>query len=256
MVLGILDKLVGIVHRPIELVADWATEPLKNNEMRRRIEEAKEAGLAQAEVDKMVANYKLDLKIRRETEVARIYIELEQLKQDKELARQKEISEAIMDYQKQLTRMNVDAVNAIGEMQLDLRTKAQALMLEKTQEYRALQTEAQQQARQELIQLNEDFPDAEKHALEREIMMDSIRSRLTSVITAAQHFLGALNDDIRAINTSITVLTENGQAAILEQIARFHLSANGVLSAPERSDDVRRMTSSAVEVSRIAHKAD
>lgn len=60
-------------------------------------------------------------------------------------------------------------------------------------------------------------------------MMDSIKSRLTSVITAAQHFLNALNDDIRVINTSITVLTERGQDEILKQIERFQVNANGIL---------------------------
>lgn len=229
MLMGVLDKLVSIVYRPIELVADWASEPLKNSALEREVEAAKKKGIAQAEIDKIILTHQYELKIKQETEIARIYMELEQLKKDKELSRQKEVSDAIMEYQKQLTRMNIDAVNAIGNMQLDLRTKAQALMQEKTQEYRAIQTEAHQQARQELKEINEDFPDSERYAVEREMMMDSIKSRLTSVITAAQHFLNALNDDIRVINTSITVLTERGQDEILKQIERFQVNANGIL---------------------------
>lgn len=242
MVLGILDKLVGIVYEPIKLVADWAKEPLENNELERKIKEARERGMAQAEIDKMILTHKQELKIKQETEIARIYMELEQLKQDKEFERQKEVSEAIMGYQKQLTRMNIDAVNAIGSMQLDLRRKAQDLMQEKTKEYNDLQKEAHQQAKQELKELNEDFSDLEKHAEEREMLMNSIRARLTSVITTAQHFLSALNDDIRAINRSITLLTESGQEAILKQIERFQLNANGVLPAPSGSDDARYLT--------------
>lgn len=235
MIIEIIDKLVDIVHRPIELIANWSSEPLKNAELKREIELAKEKGLAQAEIEKIIMTHKNELKIKQETEIARIYMELEQLKKDKELERQKNVSDAIMAYQKQLTCMNIEAVNAIGSMQLDLRAKAQSLMQEKTLEYKALQDDAHQQARQELKELNADFPDPELHVLEREIMMESIKSRLTSVITTAQHFLSALNDDIRAINNSITVLTESGQDAILEQIARFQVNSNGVLSDDARS---------------------
>ena len=256
MILNILDKLVNIVYRPIELISDWASEPLKNAALEREIDAAKRKGIAQAEIDKMILTYQHELRIKQEAEIARIYMDLDQLKKDKELSRQKEVSDAIMEYQKQLTRMNIDAVNAIGNMQLDLRAKAQALMQEKTQEYRALQTEAHQQARQELKELNEDYPDFERYALEREMLMDSIKLRLTAVITAAQHFLNALNDDIRVINTSITVLTERGQDEILKQIERFQVNANGILpsasatSGKSDSDDNQLATMNSLDRSK------
>lgn len=252
MLLVILDKLVDIVHRPIELVSDWASEPLKSNEMKRKIAEARDKGMAEAEIEKMMLAFKHELRIKQKTEIAQIYMELEQIKLDKEFERQKEISEAIMGFQRQLTRMNIDAVNAIGEMQLDLRGKAQALMQEKTREYRALQTEAHQQARQELKELDEDFPDYQRHKPQREMLMGSINSRLVNVIAAAEQFLNALNEDIRAINGSITVLTERGQEAILEQIEHFRLNAAGALPAPPRSDVSEGESSSVPTVTRIS----
>lgn len=130
MIMGVFDKLVSIVHRPIELIAEWASEPLKKAALEREVDAARKKGLAQAEIDKIILTYQHELRIKQETEIARIYMELEQLKKDKELSRQKEVSDAIMEYQKQLTRMNINAVNAIGNMQLDLRARAQALMQE------------------------------------------------------------------------------------------------------------------------------
>lgn len=256
MVLGFLNNLIGIVYKPIELITDWASEPLKSNALKREIEAAKAKGVAQVEIEKMIQTYRAEVKIKQETEIARIYMELEQLKQDKEFERQKEVSEAIMEYQKQLTRMNIEAVNAIGEMQLDLRAKAQALMLEKTREFRALQTEAHQQAMHEIKEVNASFSDTERYSVEREMMMDSIRFRLTSVITAAQQFLIALNDDIRAINTSITLLSENGQVAILDQIRRFELNANGVLTVPADSRDAPILARSTPARNAISYESE
>ena len=66
----------------------------------------------------------------------------------------KAVSDAMMEYQKELTRINVEAVEAIGSMRIDLQRKAHELIHEKTQQYAELQYRAIQQAQKQLDQID------------------------------------------------------------------------------------------------------
>ena len=244
MVTNILGKLFDIVSVPVTLINDWAHEPLKRREHQRQID--RDAHLRQAELDSKLkeathasnietAHKKLDvdLEVRRQTEVHRIMVEIDELRKDKEFQRMKLVSDAIMQYQENLTRLNINAISAIGSMQLDLREKAQNLVYEKTIKYKELQDSAHHQAYEEIVKIEEAFSGNETA---KTILYKSVETRMVSIITTAQNFLIELNNDIAVLNKSINLLTERGQTFIQEHLSQFHVVSNGGLLDGSRSD--------------------
>lgn len=254
-----LQKLCDIVIDPIRVITDFAREPLREweherqkdrevhvaktaSELKMKEDEAgakidaerlkvasvlkmeeKEA-TAQMEAERL--KLEADIAIKKKTEVKRILVEIDELKKDKEFARMKAVSDAIMQYQEHLTKLNVNAIGAIGAMQLDLREKAQNLVYEKTIKYKELQDSAHAQAMQELISIEEKFGGNEAA---KSIMYSSVDRRLAGMISTAQNFLLELNNDIAVLNKSINLLTEKGQLFIEDHLKNFHIVTNGGL---------------------------
>ena len=124
------DKLDDIIYEPIKLITDWAREPLKTREHKRDLERETNIINTNAklereklELESNLRNQELELQanlsIKKETEVHRIISEIDELQKDKDFQRMKLVSESIMKYQKELTTLNVNAINAIGTMQLE-----------------------------------------------------------------------------------------------------------------------------------------
>lgn len=235
--LDMIDKLDDIIYEPIKLITDWAREPLKSREHRRSIEANERKIKAESEAKIKEASYvaniedqhkKVDaeLEIKKKTEVQRILAEIEEMKKDKDFERMKAVSEAIMQYQQHLTRLNVNAINAIGHMQLELREKAQNLVYDKTMKYKQLQDGAHSQAFEEIQRIEKDFSGNE---VAKNILYKSVDTRLANIITTAQNFLIELNNDIALLNKSINLLTERGQSFIEDHLGQFHVVTNGSL---------------------------
>lgn len=226
-----LDKIDDIIYEPIKLATDWAREPLNTRAHKREMESVRNTALAEAEARNLEKDHdaklhrensilEADLEVKRKTEVQRILTEIEELKKDKEFDRMKAVSDAIMQYQEHLTRLNVNAISAIGSMQLDLREKAQNLVYEKTVKYKELQDGAHEQAVEEIMRIEEKFANNETA---KGILFRSVDIRLANIITTAQNFLIELNNDIAVLNKSINLLTERGQGFIEQHLDKFHV---------------------------------
>ncbi len=236
-ILDMFDKLDDIIYEPIKLVTDWAREPLKGREHRRSIEAQESKTRTESEVRIKEAEHvasiedqhkKVDaeLEIMRKTELQRIFAEIEEMRKDKDFKRMKAVSEAIMQYQEHLTKLNVSAINAIGHMQLELREKAQNLVYDKTIKYKQLQDGAHSQAFEEIQRIEKDFSDNEAA---KNILYKSVDTRLANIITTAQNFLIELNNDIAVLNKSINLLTERGQSFIEDHLGKYQVVTNGNL---------------------------
>lgn len=272
-ILSVLSKISHIITEPINVLSDWAREPLKNSAHARNLEQQNNAAKTTSEIKKSeelhAANIlskqkELDAKIeqarakieqenkimdadllskqkqldtelhiKKETEIPKILAEIDELRKDNEFNRMKAVSDAIMEYQKHLTKLNVEAVSAIGTMQLDLREKAQALVYDKTIKYKQLQDMAHQQAFDEITKIETTFQNNE---MAKSILMRSVEVRLVNIITTAQNFLIELNNDIAVINNSITLLTEKGQGFIENHLGKFQTISNGMLESKEHNN--------------------
>lgn len=229
--LSALGKLGDIVVKPIELITDWGREPLKKWEHERSVERERARLNAESQnriremevessIKSMEKEHEINLEIKKETEIKRIFVEIEEFKKDKELQRMIAVSEAIMKYQKELTKLNVNAINAIGNMQLDLREKAQQLVYDKTIKYKALQDQAINEAASDLKRIDNDFKGNE---VARDILIKAVDKRLANIIDTAHNFLLELNADIKLLNQSINILTEHGQTFIESHLDKFHV---------------------------------
>ena len=227
--LKMFDKLDDIIYKPIELITDWAKEPLRRWEHRRREEEAdnilkreierETAGnRIESEIRRAEKEHETDLSIRKETEIRRIIAEIEEWRNDQDFNRMKAVSEAMMEYQQELTKLNVNAMNAIGNMQLELRNKAQNMVYEKTVKYEQLQKQAKEEAMADLKRIETEFAENE---VARNILNKSVEKRLLNIIETARNFILELNNDIKAINSNISLLANSGQKFIEEHLKQF-----------------------------------
>lgn len=236
-----LAKLGEVLVSPVNMLCDWAREPLKRAE-HERLEKSKDKDIQrgielETGVQKALSEQKMketeflaNLKIRRETEVVRIIAEIEQLKKDKEFERMKAVSDAMMQYQNELTRVNVEAVEAIGCMRIELQRKAYELIHEKTQQYAELQNLAIQQAVDQLTRIDNDSTMVETA---KNIVRNSVDKKLAGVIDNATRFIEQLNVDMQLISKDINLITSSGQKFIERHLSQFQMIgfSNGAVSA-------------------------
>lgn len=225
------SKLGDIVLSPVNMICNWAEEPLRRAEHKRldgskRVEhemsEKSKDKDVQREIERKVG-VEIALseqQIRRETEIVRIITEIEQLKKDKEFERMKAVSSAMMDYQKELTHINVEAVEAIGSMRIELQRKAYELIHEKTQQYAELQDRAIQQAQEQLAKIDNNPSMSESS---RNILNKAIDEKLAGIIKNATRFIVQLNDDMQLISKDINLITSSGQQFIQRHLEQFQL---------------------------------
>ena len=239
---AVLSKLGDVLLLPVDMMCNWVEEPLKraeykrqeglkrvehelseeakNNDVQRKIDSETGVGKALSEQKMLEMEFSTDMKIKRETEIIRIITEIEELKKDKEFERMKKVSDAMMDYQKELTRINVEAVEAIGSMRIDLQRKAYELIHEKTQQYAELQDRAIQQAVEQLTQIDNN-PNMRESS--KNILSNAVDEKLAGIIRNATRFIEQLNDDMQLISKDINLITSSGQKFIERHLEQFQL---------------------------------
>ena len=159
-----------------------------------------------------------NLQIKMQTEVNRINVEIEEMQKDRQFERMKRVTEAIAKYQKELTELNVNTIRAIGEMDLDLRQRAQNLVLEKTKEFMAIQEAEIEKAGNKFLEIEEKF--AGKPSYDAMIM--ATQNKLASAIEITDKFMKQLNEQIGKMTDNINVLTQGGQEFIVRQLDKFN----------------------------------
>jgi hypothetical protein len=199
--MGFFSALGGILSAGSGLVNNWS----KRSEHKRQ-EAAKDR--------------ELERHITRETEIVRIITEIEQLKKDKEFERMKAVSDAMIKYQTELTRINVEAVEAIGLMRIELQRKAYDLINEKTEQYNELQQMAIQQAEDQFQRIDDNSTMSESS---KNVLRGAVDKKLAGIIDNATRFLEQLNDDMRLISKDINLITTSGQDFIQRHLEQFQL---------------------------------
>jgi len=243
-ILSAVGKVFKVVTGPLGVLEDWAKEPLKRwgnkreqenqdkaveRELRMKTGEEQiksqmrqEEARQQAELEKTKSELRMkeeeqkaNLQIRMQTEINRINQETEQLAKDKDFERMKNVAEAVVRYRERLTELQLNTIRAIGEMDIELRAKAQDLILSKTREYKQIQDQAQHDAEDEFTRIIEKFSGNERVL---DIMITNAEKKLASVIDSTSQFLLGLNEDIQKMNNNIDMITRSGQAFIDRQI--------------------------------------
>lgn len=194
--MSFLKDLRPILQGPLFVLSEWANSELRKSE----------------------ETHAVELKIRMETEIQRINAETEQWQKDQEFLRMKKIANAVYEYKEKLTEMNIRMIRCIGEMDIDLRGKAQDLIAEKTKQYQQIQDDAYEKCEAELERVIEKFSGNEK-ALN--IMMDKSNEKCANIIDNTKKFIEELSLDIQRMSKNIDDLTKEGQRTIDRTLGGF-----------------------------------
>lgn len=225
-ILSVVGSVFKTITGPLGILEDWAKEPLKrweNNrneankdrDVERSIRQQTGVETVKSELRMKEAKHQADLEIKMKTEINRINAETDQWIKNQEFQRMKDVAAAVATYRERLTELQLNTIRAIGNMDIELRAKAQDLILCKTKEYKALQDKTQKDAEEEFERIIEKFSSNERIM---DIMITNAQKKLASVIDGTSQFLLGLNDDIQKMNNNIDLITRSGQAFIDRQI--------------------------------------
>ncbi|MBQ5872941.1 MAG: hypothetical protein IIW58_02210 [Bacteroidales bacterium] len=242
---SVIGKVFKAVTSPLGVLENWANEPLKrweNNrqqqnadrEVERRIREQTGVESVKSQLRREEAEHQASLEIKMQTDIARINAETEQWAKDEEFARNKELMEAAMKFRERSSELMTNIVKELGNMNLELREKAQNLILEKTREYEALQDEAQAKAEEEFVRIEEKF--AGKGRV-YDIMVTASEKKLIGVMDATAEFIANLKEDIKAMNQNIDLLTTSGHNHMNKMIDSF----SSTMALPQADSNVKHI---------------
>lgn len=248
--MGIFSRIGGAllncISKPVDVLCEWASEPLKSkyhersessreSEHKRNMDTLTAQKRSEHEIrtKEMELEHELrakekeldvDLEVRRVREIEKAVAEIQEWKKEKEFERMERTTVAIALYLEQLTKLNVETINAIGHMQLELKERAQQLVYEKTIQYKQLQNTAIEEAMNDFIRIEDKFGDNERA---KDILIRAVDTKMGNIIHTSTRFLEELNRDIVSLNQSIDRLTNQGQKFIENHLERFHITDAG-----------------------------
>ena len=181
---SIIDKPFEIVGRQLEF---YQQRKNASHEQQLRQDEAK--FMQQLEFDRQKLNAELDDMVAR-----------------KEIERNSLVMEAIAKYQKTMAECTVSIGNSLGNMNIELRERATALVEDKQRQYSALQEAAMDKASAQLERIYEKFP-TETRA--RTIMENAVEKQLNNIIETSDRFMRTIDADFSKMMDSVQRITES-----------------------------------------------
>lgn len=186
-------KLVGgsIIDKPFEIVGRQLEfyQQRKNAAHDQQLKQDEAKFMQQLEFDRQKFNAEIDDMIAR-----------------KEIERNSLVMESIANYQRTMAECTVSIGNSLGNMNIELRERATALVEEKQRQYSALQDAAMDKASAQLERIYEKFP-TETRA--RTIMENAVEKQLNNIIETSDRFMRTIDADFSKMMDSVQRITEN-----------------------------------------------
>ena len=197
---GMFDKIDDIIYKPIETVCEWTKEPLKRFEAERE-QKAKDQE-AQRKQDT------LDVESRRKQQEDWMQFELKKAEKEMEVSikelqdnqiieRNKKILDTITEYRRSMIEDAQNIANSLSHMEITLVNEAHNLVVQKTNEYKAIQEAAREDCYNRLTEIGERFANNERVRIRQE---DSVMDQCDDMIKKASEFIAQLKEDIKRIN--------------------------------------------------------
>ena len=185
-------KLVGgsIIDKPLEII---------DNQLRFYQERQNAAQAQQLKQDEARFMQKL------EQDRQKFNAEIDDMIARKEIERNSLVMEAIANYQRTMAECTVSIGNAIGNMSIELRERATALVEDKQRQYSALQEAAMDKATAQLERIYEKFP-TESRA--RTIMENAVEKQLNNIIETSDRFMRTIDADFSKMMDSVQRIAE------------------------------------------------
>lgn len=244
--LDMFDKLDDIVYKPVEAICGWINEPLRLWEHKRDMRVQR--NLAEIEAEKERQQVELDALRDREAAALRAderkwNAEIDQFINEQEDARRDKLVAAVKQYQLELASATKDIVESIGLMSLEMRSRANDLVLEKTKAYQNIQDQAKKQSIIELKEAQEMFADTDPDTYR--ILVNDIMSERRSMVETAGKFIVELSEDLKRLNQNSDLLMSKGMDAVMESLSPLTV-AIGTTALPSNSTIEMKETDSIV----------
>ena len=185
-------KLVGgsIIDKPLEIIDNQLKfyQERKNIAQSQQLKQEEAKFMQQLEFDRQKFNAELDDMVAR-----------------KEIERNSLVMEAIANYQRTMAECTVSIGNAIGNMSIELRERATALVEDKQRQYSALQEAAMDKATAQFEKIYEKFP-TESRA--RTIMENAVEKQLNNIIETSDRFMRTIDADFSKMMDSVQRIAE------------------------------------------------
>lgn len=207
--LEVFDKLDDIVFEPVKAICDWIREPLKGREDKRQnkkmqLEAQIEMGKREQEVELEIRKRKQFERLAKETEEWEAKID--DFRKRQEIARNKEILEAIVDYRKSMIEDAKEIAYQLSVMKIELLDKVNDVAEKKLNKYMEQQRKAEEECDAELIKIGDMFANNERIRFARE---DMVMSKLKNILTTAEDFMSILKEDVKDINVRNGIFIDN-----------------------------------------------
>lgn len=185
---GIIER---IVDRPLDII---------QQQLNFRNQQAQMKNMQQLQQEEARFQQELALENRKRN------AEIDALIQEKELERQSKIADTIANYQKTMAECSVSIGKTLGLMNIELREKATALVMEKQEQYKQLQESATEKAMAQLENISAKFPEGSKA---NEMMTASVVKQLDNIIETSNKFMQTIDADFTKMMDSIGRITES-----------------------------------------------
>lgn len=157
--------------------------------------------------------------------------ELDEMIADRAFERDKEILDTIKDYQITMAQSTASINASLSKMTVELRRQAHNLIQEKKQAYRQMQIDARNDMREQLKQIQEDFPEGSRA---RTIMEDAVAEQFAVIIENSRNFLKMIDADFIKITDNLDAISKSAREHTNQYIS---MTLGGLLSKQLRGGD-------------------
>lgn len=212
---SMFGKLDDIVYEPVKTACRRFEAPLVQQKHDHKME------VMDAQGRQKQADSELAIALKRSE------AEIEEIRRDGELARHKDLHDAVLSYQERLIDLRNTAFSEAGDLHLDLVKKANALIDERHQRLTAFMEQTRSKTFDELESIDTRFAN---NPARQDMLAEMVMNNVRNVLNQAETFISDLTQISRNLNEGIARLNVENTKLLASQ--GDHLEALGAYFTP------------------------
>lgn len=214
---GVIER---IIDRPLDIIQQNLEfyNARKNKQLDQKLQQEQAEFLQNLELENRKKNAEIDAMIA-----------------EKELERSAKVAESIANYQKVMAECSVSIGRSLGLMNIELRERATALVMEKQEQYKQPQESATEKAMSQLENITNKFPEGSKA---NEMMTESVVTQLNNIVETSNKFMKTIDEDFSKMMDSIGRITEKTMDNANQYISPT-FAKNMIANTAEGNDNIK-----------------
>lgn len=162
--------------------------------------------------------------------------EMEELEKDRDLQRRKDVLQAIQSYQIEVTNAVNQSMLILGSMPVELRQRAENMLLEEIEKYRELQNKWQNDAIERAERIEKSFANNKKM---KDKLQDVIYDDMKRMVQLAEDTVKRMDEDVKRINENALNFSIEGKKMVEKSFASMQLNGKEqyYIESEERSNE-------------------